>query len=131
VNDRNKLDIWRSLVNLDSKGFKAQSYGQIRFRGTIQTVGVGISILKELRYTTAGDFTRRTQNMEPDVPYITTLQNECHQSILGLCVTMDPGRRDLMLCVHETSTFEHPKIPLYENFESKSRKSIKTETSSK
>jgi hypothetical protein len=46
VNGSNKLDIWRSVVNLDSKGFKAQNHGQHRFHGTIQIDGIGVSIFK-------------------------------------------------------------------------------------
>jgi hypothetical protein len=43
-----------------------------------------------------------------DVPYITTVTAEEHQEIAGRCVTSDPGRRDLLFCVHENTTPQEP-----------------------
>jgi hypothetical protein len=43
-----------------------------------------------------------------DVPYITTLRAEEHQEIAGRCITIDPGRRDLLFRVHENSTPQEP-----------------------
>jgi hypothetical protein len=38
-----------------------------------------------------------------DAPYITTLRAEEHQETACRCVNFDPGRRDLLFCVHENS----------------------------
>ena len=51
-----RLDYWARVVNLDSKALKPQEGGQLRFRGTIQTDGVGVTVFKkrfdrQTRYT--------------------------------------------------------------------------------
>ncbi|CEG82411.1 hypothetical protein RMATCC62417_16485 [Rhizopus microsporus] len=56
-NSVDKLDYWRRVVNLDSKALKPQEGGQLRFRGTTQADGVGVTVLKkrfdrQTRYTT-------------------------------------------------------------------------------
>ncbi|OZJ06846.1 hypothetical protein BZG36_00040 [Bifiguratus adelaidae] len=100
--------------------------GQLQFRGTIQTDGVGVSIIKNTRDSNEAERATRAPVIEPDVPYVTTLGHRQHQQILGRCVTVDPGRRDLIYCVHETSTAQTPrKFRFTRNCEEKMRKTNK------
>ncbi|KAI9486228.1 MAG: hypothetical protein EXX96DRAFT_592980 [Benjaminiella poitrasii] len=66
-----KLTLWERVVDLNSAPFRYQEDGVLRFRGTIQTDGVGVR-------------------------YISDLSQEEHQLLVGRCVTVDPGRRDLL-----------------------------------
>ena len=44
----NKLSVWREVVDLNLKAFKNQGLNhQLQFRGTIQTDGVGVSIIRK------------------------------------------------------------------------------------
>jgi transposase len=111
-------------VDLNLKAFKNQGLNhQLQFRGTIQTDGVGVSIIKKTNDTAYGA-TVAADTI--DVPYITTLRAEEHQEIAGRCVTIDPGRRDLLFCVHENSTPQEPHTFRYTNsYEKKMRKTTK------
>jgi hypothetical protein len=61
-----------------------------------------------------------------DVPYLTALRAEEHQEIAGRCVIIDPGRRDLLSCVHENSTPQEPHTFRYtSSYEKKMRKTTK------
>jgi hypothetical protein len=93
-------------MDLNLKAFKNQGLNhQLQFRETIQTDGVGVSIIKKGTIPLIG----ATITANPiDVPYITTLRAEEHQEIAGRCITIDPGRRDLLFCVHENSTPQEP-----------------------
>ncbi|KAK9712609.1 hypothetical protein K7432_007029 [Basidiobolus ranarum] len=42
----NKVDIWGNVVNLKCKALKSQNAKTMKFEGTIETDGVGMSILK-------------------------------------------------------------------------------------
>ncbi|KAL4209166.1 hypothetical protein AB4K20DRAFT_1868819 [Rhizopus microsporus] len=104
-----KLDYWARVIDLDSKALKPQESGQLRFHGTIQTDGVGVTVLKkgfnrQTRYTA-----RFTVEYEA-TSYITDLTRRNHQEISGRCVAVDPGRRDMLYCVHENSTPEYRRI---------------------
>ena len=115
TNGSYKLDIWRSVVHLDSKGFKAQNHGQHRFHGTIQADGVGVSIFKSCAIQLQE--TSREEHRLPSQMFRILHCKMSRQAILGLCVTVVPGRRDLIFCVRETSTPEAPpNIPLHEKF---------------
>ncbi|KAL0076670.1 hypothetical protein F4703DRAFT_1884710 [Phycomyces blakesleeanus] len=79
----------------------------MKFRGTIQTDGVGISIIKQNQDTTQGPLSRKVTTINPEnIPYI-------HDLIRGCCVLIDPGRRDLLYCMHEESTVETPRCYRY------------------
>ncbi|ORE03442.1 hypothetical protein BCV72DRAFT_213215 [Rhizopus microsporus var. microsporus] len=77
-----KLGSWRRVVNLDSKALKPQEGGQLRFRGTIQTDGVGVTVLKKI-------FDRQTRHTARFIveyeatSYITALTCRNHQEISG------------------------------------------------
>ncbi|KAG1470226.1 hypothetical protein G6F56_002805 [Rhizopus delemar] len=61
-NERPKLDYWREVVNLDAVAFKSQETDhRLAFRGTIQTDGVGVTVLKK-RIDTKFKIQRKDQN---------------------------------------------------------------------
>ncbi|KAI9476407.1 MAG: hypothetical protein EXX96DRAFT_596499 [Benjaminiella poitrasii] len=102
-----KLTLWERVVDLNSAPFRHQEDGVLRFRGTIQTDGVGISIIKK-RTDRQGRYTTRYTLQVEQVRYISDLSQEEHQPLVGRCVTVDPGRRDLLYFVQEDSTTEEP-----------------------
>ncbi|KAI7896240.1 uncharacterized protein EV154DRAFT_435263 [Mucor mucedo] len=80
TNRQDKIALWRELINLNSDALKHQENGELQFKGTIQTDGVGVTYISQ----------------------------EIAQETVGRCVTIDPGRRDLLFCVHENSTANNP-----------------------
>ncbi|ORE01969.1 hypothetical protein BCV72DRAFT_309569 [Rhizopus microsporus var. microsporus] len=102
-----KLDYWRRVVNLDSKALKPQEGRQLRFRGTIQTDGVGVTVLKK-RFDRQTRYTARFTVEYEATFYIINLTRRNYQEISGRCVAVDPGRRDMLYFVHENSTPEQP-----------------------
>ncbi|CEG84132.1 hypothetical protein RMATCC62417_17978 [Rhizopus microsporus] len=102
-----KLDYWRRTVNLDSKTLELQKGGQLRFRGTIQTDGVGVTVFKK-RFDRQIRYTARFTVEYETTSYITNLTRRNHQEISGRCVAVGPGRRDMLYHVHENSTPEQP-----------------------
>ncbi|KAG1168780.1 hypothetical protein G6F70_008920 [Rhizopus microsporus] len=110
----NYFPLWRSwspryarVVDLDSKALKPQEGGQLRFRGTIQTDGAGVTVLKK-RFDRQIRYTARFTVEYETISYITNLTRRNHQEISGRCVAVEPGRRDMLYCVHESSTPEQP-----------------------
>ena len=102
-----KLNYRGRVVDLDSKALKPQEGGQLRFRETIQTDGVGVTVLKK-RLDKQTMYTARFTVEYEDTSYITNLTRRNHQEISGRCVAVDPGRRDMLYFVHEDSTPEQP-----------------------
>ena len=102
-----KLDYWVRVVGLDSKALKPQEGGQLRFRGAIQTDGVGVTVLKKRLDRQTRYMARFTVEYEA-TSYITDLTRRNHQKISGRCIAVDPGRRDMLYCIHENSTPEQP-----------------------
>ncbi|KAL0080489.1 hypothetical protein F4703DRAFT_1868955 [Phycomyces blakesleeanus] len=86
----------------------------MKFRGTIHTDGVGISIIRQNKDTTQGPNPRRATTINPEnIPYIHDLSPEQHEIICGRCVLIDPGRRGLLYCMHEESTVKAPRCYRY------------------
>ncbi|ORE19359.1 hypothetical protein BCV71DRAFT_283587, partial [Rhizopus microsporus] len=81
--------------------------GQLRFRGTIQTDGVGVTVFKK-RFDRQTRYTARFTVEYEATSYIANLTHRNHQEISGRCVAVDPGRRDMFYFVHENSTPEQP-----------------------
>ncbi|KAG2193824.1 hypothetical protein INT47_004691 [Mucor saturninus] len=85
-----KFKIWGSVVNFEKKAFKNQGVDKtLRFQGTLETNGVGVSIIKQ--NTDTSDL-KRTENK---------------------CVLIDPGRRDLLYCMKETSTVKEKQTLIF------------------
>ncbi|KAG2192045.1 hypothetical protein INT47_006692 [Mucor saturninus] len=94
------FDTWGDVVNLQSKVFKNQGFDKsIRFQGTIETDGVGISVIKQNMDT------NRKKSKAKNTTKVTVDQTEYIEKVSqsdlrrteGNCVLIDPGRRDLMI----------------------------------
>ncbi|CAO3694281.1 unnamed protein product [Rhizopus stolonifer] len=102
--ERSKLDYWREVVNLDAVLFKSQEVEhRLAFRGTIQTDGVGVTILKK-RIDTNSRYEEKIKAYLETPIYMNYFTPREHSEIADRCVVIDPARRDLLYCVHESST---------------------------
>jgi hypothetical protein len=100
---------------MSSAALKPQEHGVLQFRGTIQTDGVGDTVLKKRQDRKHRYIGLQNTFIEP-TPYITTLNAQQHGEIAGRCVTIDPGRQDLLYCVYENSTADAPRTYRYTKF---------------
>ncbi|KAI9362710.1 hypothetical protein BD770DRAFT_466065 [Pilaira anomala] len=95
------------------KTFKDQGLNSsMKFRGTIMTDGIGISVIKQNFDTSKGGTSNSKASLVEDeeLKYIEQIPNEELRSTDGKCVFIDPGRRDLIYCMHEDSTVSNKKI---------------------
>lgn len=129
---RSKLDkgyIWGKVLKLSSKPFKDQGvHSSMKFRGTIMTDGIGISVIKQNFDTSKGGTSNPKASLveEEEFKYIEQVPNAELQSTDGKCVFIDPGRRDLIYCMHEDSTVDNKKNYRYtRNQKAKETKSTK------
>ncbi|KAG0912531.1 hypothetical protein G6F33_005994 [Rhizopus arrhizus] len=88
TNGINKMNLWAKIINMNSAALKPQEFGVLRFCGAIQT------------------------DVEPEL-YVTGLNAQQHGEIIGRCITIDPGKRDLLYCIHENSTADAPRTYRY------------------
>jgi hypothetical protein len=87
----------------------------LRFQGILETDGVSVSIIKQNT-----DTSRKSPkpNAEKKVDgnqteHIEGLDQADLKSTEGKCVLIDPGRRDLMYCMKETSTVEEKQTLIF------------------
>ncbi|KAG1157186.1 hypothetical protein G6F37_006929 [Rhizopus arrhizus] len=115
-NTGSKLETWGAVVDLNKKVFKHQGFQKsLRFQGTLETDGVGVSIIKQNTHTSRKP---PKPNIEKKVDgnqteHIEGLGRVNLKSIEGKCVLIDPGRRDLMYCMKETSTVEEKQTLIF------------------
>ena len=76
---------------------------RLRFYGTIQTDGVSLTVMKQNMPTNAGE-SRTKKSLKEKEEYIHQQSPEYLQKSIGNCVLIDPGRRELLSCLHESST---------------------------
>ncbi|KAG1137810.1 hypothetical protein G6F37_012511 [Rhizopus arrhizus] len=111
-----KFETWGAVVDLNKKAFKHQGFQKsLRFQETLETDGVGVSIIKQNT-----DTSRKSPkpNAEKKVDgnkteHIEGLGQADLKSTEGKCVLIDPGRRDLMYCMKETSTVEEKQTLIF------------------
>ncbi|KAG1047429.1 hypothetical protein G6F43_010119 [Rhizopus delemar] len=122
--------VWGAALDVRSKAMKPQGERKVmKFRGTIYTDGVGVSVLKQ-NYDTkkkGGSSGGKPKSIEADeFQYIEKSGKEELLAGAGKCVLMDPGRQYLLYCMHEKSTVENKMIYRYTSnqkaIETKSRK---------
>ncbi|CAO3671048.1 unnamed protein product [Rhizopus stolonifer] len=100
--ERSKLDYWREVVNLDAMVFKYQEVDhRLAFRGTIQTDGIDVTVSKK-RIDTNSRYKEKIKAYLEIPTYMHHLTPREHSEITGRCVVIDPERRDLLYCVHES-----------------------------
>ncbi|KAG1440412.1 hypothetical protein G6F56_011938 [Rhizopus delemar] len=81
--ERPKLDYWREVVNLDAVVFKSQEIDhRLAFRGTIQTDGVGVTVLKK-RIDTNSRYKEKIKVYLETTSYIHHLTPREHSEIAG------------------------------------------------
>ncbi|KAI7889741.1 uncharacterized protein EV154DRAFT_591530 [Mucor mucedo] len=104
TNRQDKIALWREVINLNPDSLKHEENGELQFRGTIQTDGVGVTVIKKIGDRESRYTDRFAVVVEPN-QYIL---REIAQETVGRCVTIDPGRRDLLFFVHQKSTANNP-----------------------
>jgi hypothetical protein len=97
---------------MNSTALKLQELGVLRFRGAIQTDGMGATVLKKRQNRKHQCIGLQSTFVGPE-PYITDLDAQQHGKITGRYVTIEPGRRDLLYCEHESSTADIPRTYRY------------------
>ncbi|KAI9269607.1 hypothetical protein EDC94DRAFT_374916 [Helicostylum pulchrum] len=113
-----KYYTWSQVVSLKRKAFKPQGPDKsLRFQGTLETDGIGVSAIKQNTSTNRrlADIGRQ-QSVTKDeykIEHIEDLTQETLKRTADNCVLIDPGRRDLMYCMHETSTVKEKKTFIF------------------
>ncbi|KAI8055234.1 hypothetical protein BDF22DRAFT_618639 [Syncephalis plumigaleata] len=104
---KKKKKHWGEIVELNRRVFRDQKDGELEFSGSIETDGVGVTVLKKgiEKVTEEGG----AKSAKDPFPYISKLKADDHKAIDGKCVAVDPGRRNLLFCVHENSTVENKR----------------------
>ncbi|KAG0943642.1 hypothetical protein G6F30_005131 [Rhizopus arrhizus] len=85
------------------------------FQGTLETDGVGVSIIKQNTDTSRKSPKPNTEKKVDgnQTEHIEGLGQADLKSTEGKCVLIDPGRRDLMYCMKETSTTEEKQTFIF------------------
>ncbi|KAI7876664.1 uncharacterized protein EV154DRAFT_429682, partial [Mucor mucedo] len=105
-----------AIVNLQNKVFKKQGFDKsIRFQGTLETDGVGISVIKQNMDTNrkTSKAKNTTKVTVDQTEYIKKVSQSDLRRTGGSCVLIDPGRRDLMYCLKENSKTEDKQTLIY------------------
>ncbi|KAG0806187.1 hypothetical protein G6F20_011327 [Rhizopus arrhizus] len=111
-----KFETWGAVVDLNKKAFKHQGFQKsLRFQGTLETDGVGVSIIKQNTDTSRKSPKPNTEKKVDgnQTEHIEGLGQADLKSTEGKCVLIDPGRRDLMYCMKETSTAEEKQTFIF------------------
>ncbi|GAA5799124.1 hypothetical protein HPULCUR_004533 [Helicostylum pulchrum] len=111
-----KQVVWGGAINLNSKGMESQGPDkQMTFRGMLYTDGVGVSILKKNHdpRKRGGKKSKKQLEDKDSFKYIEDLKKEDLLADVGKCVLVDPGRRDLLYCMHENSTSQTKMVYIY------------------
>ncbi|KAJ2537582.1 hypothetical protein EV175_006679, partial [Coemansia sp. RSA 1933] len=103
--------VWRAVLNYNAKPFKVRANS--KFAKSIMTDGVSLSILRKVWQEQPEEQLPEEQLQQDDCPYIEDIPSSKLAGTAGRCVLIDPGRRDLLYCMKETSTIEHPELYRY------------------
>ncbi|KAG0867331.1 hypothetical protein G6F16_008848 [Rhizopus arrhizus] len=130
ISHLDKEVVWGAVLGVTSKAMKPQGERKsMKFRGTIYTDGVGVSMFKQNYHTKkkGGSSGGKSKSIEADeFLCVERLGKEELLAGVGKCVLIDPGRRDLLCCMHEKSIVENKMIYRYTSnqkaIETKSRK---------
>lgn len=117
-----KVTIWNHVVYKHKKPLKQKEGNPMVFQGTIETDGIGVSVIKqnfENSSTRPGQknkrvtaITKKPKDADQDdkVKHINDLNKDELKSLGQQCVLIDPNRRDLMYCMNENSTVEKKQV---------------------
>ncbi|KAJ1800167.1 hypothetical protein LPJ59_001296, partial [Coemansia sp. RSA 2399] len=99
----NKL--WDDVIDTNCRAVKSILGGK-KFSGSIETDGVLICIFKKCKRR------KKSETSEPSIKnecrYIESVEQDELSTMDNNCVLIDPGRRDLLFCMHELSTVANP-----------------------
>lgn len=119
----NKSQIWREVVNINNKAFKDQGENKLlKFQGTIESDGIGMSIIKQntttnrkavLPKTKKNTRNKNKESGDDTLSYIESLTPAELEKTKDKCVLIDPGRRDVLYCMKETSTSHRKQVTTY------------------
>ena len=110
---RKKMMYWAQVVDLGSRPFKPQGVHSLIFRGSLQTDGVGVSVIKQDQDSKAGGPRRSKKKKKEQEPHIGQLPITQLQQTTGKCVLLDLGRRDLLFGMHENSSVDNKQLHRY------------------
>jgi hypothetical protein len=87
----------------------------LRFQGTLETDGVGVSIINQNTDTSRKSPKPNTEKKVDgnQTEHIEGLGQADLKSTEGKCVLIDPGRRDLIYCMKETSAVEEKQTLIF------------------
>ncbi|KAG1466320.1 hypothetical protein G6F46_005022 [Rhizopus delemar] len=110
ISHLDKEVVWGAALDVTLKVMKPQGERKsITFTGTIYTDGVDVSLLNQ-NYDTkkkGGSSGGKSKSIKADeFQYVEKFGKEELLAGVGKCVLIDPGRRDLLYCMHEMSTVE-------------------------
>ncbi|KAG1046546.1 hypothetical protein G6F43_010972 [Rhizopus delemar] len=111
-----KFETWGAVVDLNKKAFEHQGFQKsLRFQGTLETDGIGVSIIKQSTDTSRKSPKPNTEKKVDgnQTEHIEGLDQADLKSTEGKCVLIDPGRRDLMYCMKEISTVEEKQTFIF------------------
>ncbi|KAI8085881.1 uncharacterized protein B0P05DRAFT_585392 [Gilbertella persicaria] len=137
---RNITELPAHLFNLREVGILQQFFDcypsdtHFKKNSIYYDYGVAVSILKQTydsKKKGSGGGMRNDKKIEEDIAYIESLSQEKFQerTYKNNCVLIDLGRRDMLFCMHESSTVEKKRTYRYmrnqRNMETKTRKFMK------
>jgi hypothetical protein len=111
-----KFETWGAVVDLNKKAFKHQGFQKpLQFLGTLETDGVGVSIIKQNTDTSRKSPKPNTEKKVDgnQTEHIEGLGQADLKGTEGKCVLIGPGRRDLMYCMKKTSTVKEKQTLIF------------------
>ncbi|KAJ1663723.1 hypothetical protein EV178_004763 [Coemansia sp. RSA 1646] len=124
-------DLWGEVLDINCQAIKSKQGGKV-FEGSVQTDGVSISIFKKRKAkkktnkstdqtsetktsdiastaTTKTPKTKKGKSKDKfEFEYIEAIDQDKLCAMEGNCVLIDPGRRDLLFCMHEYGSIGNP-----------------------
>lgn len=87
----------------------------LRFQGTLETDGAGVSIIKQNTDTNrkSSKLKKKKKMYDDDTKNIEGIGQAELKSTEGKCVLVDPVRRDIMYCMKEISTAEEKQALVF------------------
>ncbi|KAJ1772337.1 hypothetical protein IW140_000171 [Coemansia sp. RSA 1813] len=126
------VDLWNQVIDMKCRAITRMQGGKT-FQGSIQTDGVSVSIIKKFPNDDSDDYSidsddddydndddsgngdgnNSSSSKKPEFQYIHKLSKDELCQMKNNCVFIDPGRKDLLYCMHELSTADNPRISRY------------------
>ncbi|CAO3685102.1 unnamed protein product [Umbelopsis vinacea] len=91
------------------------------FRGSLQTDGVSVSVIKQDQDSKAGGPRKSKEKKKEQEPYIGQLPITQLQHTTGKYVLLDPERRDLLVGTHENLSVDNKQLHRYTSNQNRKR----------